>query len=170
MCRHNMLYLWVIAFYLASGTTVNAAVPDFGNLLSASSGYTPADSFAQLQAINGDALNYRPFINTNIGDITSAKNNAGSGLIDLPEIDFGPVFETGASRRFLQNNDTVLRDFSLDTSGMPDTYVQVQDIDAAYSANYTPIVSAVPEPETYAMLLAGLALIFFSARHRKNEY
>ncbi len=28
-------------------------------------------------------------------------------------------------------------------------------------------ISAVPEPETYAMLLAGLGLIGFSARHRK---
>lgn len=31
-------------------------------------------------------------------------------------------------------------------------------------------VSAVPEPETYAMLLAGLGLIGFSARRRKNDY
>ena len=30
-------------------------------------------------------------------------------------------------------------------------------------------VSAVPEPETFAMLLAGLGLIGFSARRRKNE-
>jgi hypothetical protein len=29
-------------------------------------------------------------------------------------------------------------------------------------------VSAVPEPETYAMLLAGLGLLGFMARHRKN--
>jgi hypothetical protein len=27
----------------------------------------------------------------------------------------------------------------------------------------------VPEPETYAMLLAGLVLIGFSARHRKSD-
>lgn len=30
-------------------------------------------------------------------------------------------------------------------------------------------VPAIPEPETYAMLLAGLGLIGFSARHRRSE-
>lgn len=30
-------------------------------------------------------------------------------------------------------------------------------------------VSAVPEPETYAMLLAGLGMIGFMARRRKND-
>ena len=32
------------------------------------------------------------------------------------------------------------------------------------------IIPAIPEPETYAMLLAGLSLIGFSARRRKNLY
>ena len=33
--------------------------------------------------------------------------------------------------------------------------------------NDAPFISAVPEPETYAMLLAGLGLIGFTARRRK---
>lgn len=37
----------------------------------------------------------------------------------------------------------------------------------ALKGNFTP-VAAVPEPETYAMLLAGLGLIGFMARRRKN--
>lgn len=37
---------------------------------------------------------------------------------------------------------------------------------ASYAGNFS--VSAVPEPETYAMLLAGLGLIGFSARRRKS--
>jgi len=32
-----------------------------------------------------------------------------------------------------------------------------------------PVVSPIPEPETYAMLLAGLGLIGLSARHRKRD-
>lgn len=31
------------------------------------------------------------------------------------------------------------------------------------------VVSAIPEPETYAMLLAGLGLLGYSARRRKND-
>jgi hypothetical protein len=33
----------------------------------------------------------------------------------------------------------------------------------------TNVTSAVPEPETYAMLLAGLGLLGFAARHRKQQ-
>lgn len=35
--------------------------------------------------------------------------------------------------------------------------------------NYTPIASPVPEPETYAMILAGLALIGVTARRRRQD-
>jgi hypothetical protein len=34
--------------------------------------------------------------------------------------------------------------------------------------NYTVPVAAIPEPETYAMLLVGLGLLGFTARHRKD--
>ncbi|HQY23214.1 MAG TPA: FxDxF family PEP-CTERM protein, partial [Gammaproteobacteria bacterium] len=35
------------------------------------------------------------------------------------------------------------------------------------TASYAVALSAVPEPETYAMLLAGLGLIGFSIRRRR---
>lgn len=37
------------------------------------------------------------------------------------------------------------------------------------SVTAAPSISAVPEPETYAMLLAGLGLLGFTARRRKNN-
>ncbi|MEG1118645.1 MAG: FxDxF family PEP-CTERM protein, partial [Janthinobacterium sp.] len=37
------------------------------------------------------------------------------------------------------------------------------------ATNVSGYVSAVPEPETYAMLLAGLGLVGFMARRRKNK-
>lgn len=54
------------------------------------------------------------------------------------------------------------------------TFDQTPSISAAfYAANLDdfvltgPGVSAIPEPETYAMLLAGLGLLGFAARRRK---
>ena len=47
------------------------------------------------------------------------------------------------------------------------------DGDANYAGNYNPVffgtASLVPEPETYAMLLAGLGLLGFMARRRKES-
>jgi hypothetical protein len=38
-----------------------------------------------------------------------------------------------------------------------------------HSHKYVPVTSSVPEPETYAMILAGLGLIGFTARRRNRE-
>ncbi len=40
-------------------------------------------------------------------------------------------------------------------------------VDGSYAGNFT--VSAIPEPETYAMLLAGLGLLGFMSRRRKEN-
>lgn len=51
--------------------------------------------------------------------------------------------------------------------GFNDSYTGDADYDDfVVGVNFT---SAVPEPETYAMFLAGLGLIGFSARRRKNN-
>lgn len=62
-------------------------------------------------------------------------------------------------------NNTGLLGFNLWTQGNV-TLNQV-----AFNATYdlTPVASPVPEPETYAMLLAGLGLLGFTARRRKNN-
>lgn len=106
--------------------------------------------------------------------VTSVTSTSGTGGSGLSDIDFGTAFGQGASNR-LSQNDWV----QWNVSGLPlgsdltNMYVHLQGIgEEGYSAKYTPIapiVTAIPEPGTYAMLLAGLGLIGFSARHRKSE-
>jgi hypothetical protein len=108
------------------------------------------------------------FIDRN--EITSVLSTSGNGLSGLTEIDFGTGFGQNASNR-LSENDWVkwsVSGLSLGSS-LTNMYVHLQGLGAngEYSAKYT--VTVVPEPETYAMLLAGLGLIGFTARRRKQN-
>jgi len=46
--------------------------------------------------------------------------------------------------------------------------VYVDNLDSRAEIHLNPFIGAVPEPETYAMLLAGLGLVGFVARRRKS--
>lgn len=64
--------------------------------------------------------------------------------------------------------------WTVSTSGLvPDSYYLLVTgsvlSDAAISYAGTLTVSAVPEPETYGMLLAGLGLVGYMARRRRNK-
>ena len=211
MHRFKMLYSLVVASLLAFSSVAEAAVYDFGNLLTASSGYSAPNNFAsnpfaQLAAtdngggvwtfelslnnnlfssfgtgafIGSMSFDFTPdpinkpistFISSNVGGVTSVKSTSGTGLSGLTDIDFGTAFGQGANNR-LSQNDWVRWSVSglYLGSSLTNMYLHVQGIDGGYSAKYTPVVSAVPEPETYAMLLAGLGLIGFSARRRKID-
>lgn len=196
---------------------------DYGQLLTASEGYSAPDSFvaqpfAHLDAVNngnssqwsGDkwtftltinnnlfssfgnnafigsmSFDYNPdpaaagrnlrttFISSNVGGVTSVTATNGTGASGLADIDFGTAFGRGVRNR-LQDNDYVTWSVSNLTTGssLVTSYVHVQGITGGYSAKYVPLpepVSAVPEPDVYAMMLAGLALLGFSARRRQNS-
>ena len=79
--------------------------------------------------------------------------------------DFGTDFGKKDANRLVENEYVEWTVSGLGTSNLTNMYVHVQGIDGGYSAKYTP-VTPVPEPETYAMLLAGLGLIGFSARRK----
>lgn len=107
--------------------------------------------------------------------VTSVYDTGGDSSGGLPgalAFDFGTQFGHGAHNR-LSQDDWVSWSVSGLTSGssLTNMYVHVNGIGPnGDSAKYTPIVTAVPEPGTYAMLLAGLGLIAFTARRRKDFY
>ena len=102
---------------------------------------------------------------------TSGAGGSGTGL----NFDFGTKFGQGFHNRLI-GNESVNWSVSGLTNGINSNslnlsnlliHVQGAGLDGKQSAKYVPIVSPIPEPETYAMLLAGLGLIGFSARRRK---
>jgi len=64
--------------------------------------------------------------------------------------------------QLLNGAATYFVSFVLDTKTQPDA----DNIHPSYGSFH---VSVVPEPETYAMMLAGLGLIFFTVRRRKGN-
>lgn len=211
MRNAKILYSILLACSLMLSNAVQATVYDFGNLLTASNGYSApnsfsGDPFAQLEATNagggvwnftmtinnnlfssfGDgafigsmSFDFNPdpgvskpvttFLSSNIGGVTSVTSTSGTGNSGLTDIDFGTAFGKGANNRLSQNDYVSWSVAGLGASILTNMYAHVQGIDGGYSAKYTPIVSAVPEPETYAMFLAGLGLIGFSARRRATK-
>lgn len=134
-------------------------------------------SSAYIKAINFDFNpdpSVRPvstFVSSNVvGDgVTAAWSFGGNGTSGLGDIDFGTGFGANSADR-LSGNDYVTWNISgLGSSILENMYVKVMGIDGGYRANYVPITAAVPEPETYAMMLAGLGLLGFSARRRNKN-
>jgi hypothetical protein len=86
----------------------------------------------------------------------------------------GPCNNAGPSSGRLESGEWVSWSLTFSSRqdpflGTPPVALNVQSLtkDGVTSAWYTP-TSPVPEPETYAMLLAGLGLMGFVARRRRN--
>ena len=69
------------------------------------------------------------------------------------------------------NTDTSTEQFSFSNLGAGSYYLKVLvngDADYKVTLTTSPTASAVPEPEAYAMMLAGLGLIGFAARRKQQ--
>ena len=109
------------------------------------------------------------FLGSNIGGVRSVGLTSANGNSGLSDIDFGTKFGQGSGNRLSQNDYVSWSISGLSSSIYTNSYVHVQGAIGGGSAKYTPIMSAIPEPETYAMMLAGLGLLGFTARRRKNN-
>ncbi len=165
----NTIKLLTVATSLVfsfSINTANAAIIDAGNL-------TVGDLFENpfnIPSSNNDGPDYFDTINFSLLSTFSVNifaNNLPLGFsfsrIDLLDVNGPPAFS------FIDQDTTAPFSFT-NVLGAGDYQVNFKyAIQTPPGGSYLGGISvaAVPEPETYAMLLAGLGLIGFSARRRK---
>ncbi|HUX90630.1 MAG TPA: PEP-CTERM sorting domain-containing protein [Gallionellaceae bacterium] len=150
-------YALLAAGLLAISNVSHAAVYDFGTFPTESGGYTSPNSFqsatfSQPAATDGGegVLNFMLSIKSNFFSDFGDKVFMGSMSFDItPDASVEDSIHWGNGSRSSNIGLTV------------------KGIDVAYSASYVPVTSPIPEPESYAMIIAGLGLIAFTARRRK---
>lgn len=108
-------------------------------------------------AINGYVFLGDDYNSTHI----STRVNATTGAVDAVNFSL-----TGTSGVYLTNASYDVFNDALYLHSQPGVFYKVADASTAFGVS---AVGAVPEPETYAMLLAGLGLLGFTARRRKNR-
>jgi hypothetical protein len=148
MCHSKILHFLFIASISAFSNSIHATVHDFGNLR------TMSDSPS--------------LTNRNFADATYPVLGGVDLAADLHANDY-------AFRDRVYEGSNYVQDFpnehNINASGMPlDQSGQNEHFDNAASAappaEYASVAAPIPEPETYAMILAGLAMIVFTARRR----
>lgn len=137
----NIFYSIGAAGLLALGNSAFAAVYNFGNIQTGPTGYT-------IQGTNFSGDDAAASIN--FDSSPGPLNQTISNLMTMNRVVYASV-----------NNDIDLRKKFSQRSKRK-----------YYKDNWVkkpPVTSPVPEPETYAMILAGLGLIIFTARNRKQD-
>lgn len=110
------------------------------------------------------------FLGSNVGGVTSVGTTGGNNTGGFA-FDFGTSFGQSANNRLSQDDFVHWSVSGLGSSTLDNMYIHVQGIgaDGEGSGKYTPVVTPVPEPETYAMLLVGLGLLGLSVRRKSNS-
>lgn len=175
---------------LAIGSSAQAATYQFGQLLS---GGGPANIlFADLDIndlgggewsftlynIDLSAFGSKAFIGSMAVDGTAPSSITtvpGGGVVEVDDspgggpggsFDFRYVFG-GGKDRLVDGESVSWNAFGLGSVLPVDGQLALHVQGTSYSPDSAWYVSAVPEPETYAMLLAGLGLLGFSLRNKK---
>jgi hypothetical protein len=140
------------------------------------------DEFSFTPAVDLSVFGTGAFIGSLAVDYSGAAVNAlrlAGGVSDVDispgggpsgTFDFRYVFGKGQDR-LIDGETLKWSSTNFDLSKLSGLALHVQGVDSeglSESIWYSP-TAAVPEPETYAMLLAGLGLIGFISHRRKNE-
>ena len=115
-------------------------------------------TFSFLGPVSGAAFN---FVTTG-GDVTF------TAFLDAAEVEYFTA-STGdmASNNFYGFENISFNSIRIDTTSTESVSYLLDNLQVASSFDGSP-VTQVPEPESYAMFMAGLALMGFIARRRKN--
>lgn len=153
-----MNYLFDLQLTSNFGSLFNNANAFVGRVLFNTAGVDPIGSSVQLAAGTWG-----------VSTIRSYSSAAQPGSIDF---DFSESLGQGASNRLMSGERVAWTTSFAQPTGFvaPQFALHVQSIGTnGDSGWYVPTVSPIPEPETYALLLAGLGLLGFHARRRKQK-
>ncbi len=96
-----------------------------------------------------------------LADLTNLRNSFSLSGITVSNLRYQVIDGAGAGDSFLQTSSITGRTYWYNDERNHSSLFVVADFTA-------PPVTAIPEPETYAMLLAGLGLMGFVARRRRR--
>lgn len=159
----DVLSLSGASSYTESGVTFTA--PSFSSLYNTPNGTLGLleDSSPDANFLRADISGGTSSVSVDLGDY-----NQDSDLLFLDVYDSSNVL-LGHTELFIAASFSGMETLTLSSPGI--SYAIFGAIassgSSVYADNFT--ISAVPEPETYAMLLAGLGLLGFMARRRKES-
>jgi len=160
------LALW---FGIAAGT-VNAGVPTISTFEgSADAGYNATFWNTGVSSVFDDWISFSIPVDSS-GDGSSNIISLGGGGITFTALNLyedAVVIATG----IIDGSNSLLSFADGATPGNYTLNIAGYKLNPAAAASYAGniSISPVPEPETYAMLLAGLGMIGFSIRRRKSD-
>lgn len=171
MFQSSTLYSLMIAGLLALSNSGIAAVHDFGNMQP----FSP-DNIASNPDSGERTVTYSRGLDLTSSHMSQSTNNFSFNINPLADSSFASSNKVGAAG----NEHDV--DFLGESLGQkvhdkhfvsPSPVIPATESRESYVSPITPsfntVATPVPEPETYAMILAGLALIGFTTRRRDRN-
>jgi hypothetical protein len=156
----NNLLVGSIGNWRLPSMTDSGAVANWSNG-DTNAGWNVLTSSSEMASLYYDTLGNKAFRDTN-GDIQSGPGLTNTGNFQNMQANY---YWSGSSE-FLDNSNAWVNNFDEGNQNAVNKYFNSYAI-AVHDGDV--MVSNVPEPETYYILLAGLGLVGFITRHRRKQ-